>query len=64
MATDDFILDKILDKIIMIRIIEKLDEAKMLIDTDDKFFEQVTLKTVLVLWCVIKDKSKIIYKHF
>ena len=64
MATDDFILDKILDKIIMIRIIEKLDEAKMLIDTDDKFFEQVTLKTVLVLWCVIKNKSKIIYKHF
>ena len=64
MATDDFILDKILDKIIMIRIIEKLDEAKMLIDTNDKFFEQVTLKTVLVLWCVIKNKSKIIYKHF
>ena len=64
MATDDFILDKILDKIIMIRIIEKPDEAKMLIDTDDKFFEQVTLKTVLVLWCVIKNKSKIIYKHF
>ena len=64
MATDDFILDKILDKIILIRIIGKLDEAKMLIDTDDKFFEQVTLKTVLVLWCVIKNKSKIIYKHF
>ena len=39
--------------------IEKFDEAKILIETDDKFLDEVTLKTVVVLIsCVIKDDGK------
>ena len=33
---DDYMIDKVLDKINMIRGIEKVDDTKTLIETDDK----------------------------
>ena len=59
LISNDYILDKVLDKIKMVIGIEKFDEAKILIETDDKFLDEVTLKTVVVLIsCVIKDDGK------
>ena len=57
--TDDYILDKVLDKIKMIITVERFDDAKILVDTDDKLFDEVTLKNVGVLIsCVIKDDGQ------
>ena len=42
-------LDKVLDKIKMIKGFEKFDDAKILMDTDDKLFDEVTLKNVVIL---------------
>ena len=56
---DDFILDKILHKIKEIIVIEKFDDTKILIDTDDKFLGNITLKFIVILLkCVIKDYGK------
>lgn len=38
---------------------EKLEDNKILIDTDDKFSNDITLKnTVTLMTCVIKDGHK------
>ena len=53
---DDYMLDKVLDKIKEIIGIEKFDGTKILIYTDDKFPDDITLKNVMILMeCVIKD---------
>ena len=41
---DDYILDKVLDNIKKIKSIEKFDDTKILIDTDDKLLDDITLK--------------------
>ena len=51
---DNYILDKVLDKIKMIAAIEKFD-----IKTGDKLPGNVTLKNVgILITCIIKDNDK------
>ena len=55
----DNILNKVLDKIKKITRIGKFDDTTILIDTDDKFFDDNTLKNVVVLiTCIIKYDGK------
>ena len=62
---DDYMLDQTLDKIKEIISIEKFDDAKILIDTDNKLRNDITLKNV-VIWitCVIKDDEKLYLQIF
>ena len=46
---DEYVLDKVLDKIKEIIVIEKIGDTKVLIDTDDKLPDDITLKNVLIL---------------
>ena len=55
--TDDYMFDKVLDKIEMVIGIQKFDDAKILINTDDKLFEGVTLKNIVVLNSFVKKKN-------
>ena len=53
---DDYMLGKVLNKIKEILGIEKFDDTKILIDTDDKLSDDVTLKYVVIfITYVIKD---------
>ena len=53
---NDYMLHKVLDKIKEIIHI-KFDNTKILIDTDDKFLDNITLKyVVIIVTCIIKDK--------
>ena len=55
----DDMLDKVLDKIKEIIGIEKSDNTKILIDTEDKLPNDITLKNVAILiTCVINDDNK------
>lgn len=47
--TNDYMLDGVLDKIKMIVGIEKLDNTKVLVDTDDKQADKFTLKNVILI---------------
>ena len=51
--TDDYMLDAMLDKIKMI-----IDDTKILIDRDNKFADEVTLKYVVVL--ISRNKKMVI----
>ena len=56
---DDYMLYKKLEKIKKTIGIEKFDDAKILIDTDDKLPNNITLKNVVILMtCVMKDDDK------
>ena len=56
---DDYIIDKVLEKVEEIIGIEKLDDTKILIDTDDKLPDNINLKNVVILMtCVIKHDGK------
>ena len=56
---DNHILDKVSGKIKMIVGIEKFDDTKIFIETDDKLPDNVTLKNVVkLITCVIKDNDK------
>ena len=56
---DVYILDKVLDKIKEIIGIEQFDDAKIQIETDDKFPVDVTLKNVVIfITFVIEDDDK------
>ena len=56
---DDYRLDKVWDKIKEIISIDKFDNAKILIDTDDKFPDYITFKNVVILIaCAIRDHGK------
>ena len=58
-------LDRVLDRIIMLIDIEKFDNTEIFIDTDDKLSEDATLKNVVILMtCVIKDNGKIYSQLF
>ena len=56
---DDYVLDKVLDKIKKVIGIEHFDNNKILIDTDDKLIDNITSKNFVVLMtCAIKDDYK------
>ena len=56
---DDYALDKVLGKIKEIIGIEKFNDTKILIDTDDKLLDDINLKNVVILMTyVIKDDGK------
>ena len=62
---DDYMLDKILDKIKEIIGIEKFDDTKILIDSDDKMSDYITFKNVVILMtCVMKDGNKFYLQLF
>ena len=53
-----YALDNVLDKIKTI-VIGNFDNIRILIDTDDKLPDDITLKNaVLIMTCVIKDGDK------
>ena len=56
LMVDGNILDKVLDKIKNIIGIEKFDDAKILIETDGKLPDDITIKNfvILITW-IIKD---------
>ena len=56
---DDYMLDKVLDKIKEITGIEKFNDTNILIDTDDKVVDEIIFKNVMILMaCVIKGDGK------
>ena len=64
---DDYTLDKVLDKFKKIDI-EKLDDIRILIDTDDKLPDDITFKNVILMTClmicIIKDGDKLYPRLF
>ena len=55
---DDYVENKVLDRITEIIGIEKIDNTKILIDTDDKLSDDVTLKDIVILvTCFTKDDN-------
>ena len=56
---DDYIRDKVLDKIKKIIGFEKFEDIKILIEADDKLLDDITLENVVILitW-IIKDDHK------
>ena len=62
---DDYMLDKVLDKIKKVIGIEHFDNNKILIDTDDKLIDNITSKNDLILMtCAIKDDYKFYAQPF
>ena len=56
---DDYVLDKVLDKIKKIIDIKEFDNTKIFIDTDDVLTDGITLKNAVVLMTsVIKDDGR------
>ena len=57
MIVGDYLIDKVLDKIKEITCIEKFDDTKIFINTDDKRSDDITLKKScdINMLCVIKD---------
>ena len=56
---NDYVLDRVLDKIKEIIGIVKFGDTKILIDTDDKLPDSTTLQNVVILIiCIIKDDGK------
>ena len=49
LTVDDYMLDKVLDKITEIINIEKLDDIKILIETDNKLSDDITFKNIVIL---------------
>ena len=64
LMVDDYTLDKVLDKIKRIGI-EKLDNIRILIDTDDKLPDNITLKNAAILMIfLIRDSDKFYLRLF
>ena len=62
---DDYMVDKVLDKVKEIIDIEKSDDTKILINTDHKLSNDITLKKfVILMTCVIKMAINSIHSHF
>ena len=65
LIVDDNMLDKVLHKIKMVIYIKKYDDTNVLIETDDKLPDDITLKNVVILIkCAIKDGGKCYPKIF
>ena len=62
---DGNILDKVLDKIKNIIGIEKFDDTKILIETDGKLPDDITIKNfvILITW-IIKDDGNFYPQQF
>ena len=59
------ILNKVLEKVKMIIGIENFDDTKILIETDDKLPDDITLKNAVILvTSVIKNKGKFYQQIF
>ena len=48
MNVDDYMLDKLLDKTKELISIERVDDTKILIDTDDKLSDDITIKNFVI----------------
>ena len=56
MMVEDYMVGRVLNKIKKIIDIEKFDDTKILIETDDKLSDDINLKKfVISMTCVIKD---------
>ena len=55
----DYMLDKVLDTIKEIVGIAKFHDTQILIDTDDKLPDYITLNVVILTTCLIKDDNKL-----
>ena len=56
---NDYILDKVLDKIKETIDNVKFDDTKILVDRDEKFQDYINLKNIVILiTCIIKNDSK------
>ena len=65
LMVDYYMLHEALDKIKNIIGIEKFDDANILMDTDDKFLDDITLKNAgISMTCVIEDNGKFYLKIF
>ena len=60
LVVDYYMPTKLLDMIKHIIGIEKFDESKILIDTDDKLPDEITV--AILITCVIKDVDHFIHK--
>ena len=58
LLVNDYMLDKVLGKFKETISIVKFDDTKILIDTDDKLPDYVTLKNVILITCIMKDNGK------
>ena len=59
LMVDDYMLDKVLDKIKEKMGTEKFDDTKILTDIDNKLHDDITLKNIAILvTCVSKDDGK------
>ena len=65
MIVDDYIFNKVLDKIKKVISIEKFDNTKILVDTDDKLSVDFTSKNMVILiTCIIKNDGKFYTQTF
>ena len=65
MMVNDYILDKVSDKIKETIVIVKFNGTKILIDKDDKLPDYITSKNVVILiTCVIRDDAKFYLRIF
>ena len=62
---NDYMLDKVLDKIKETIDISKFDDTKILTDTDDKLPDYITLKNAgILITCIINGDCKIYLQIF
>ena len=65
MIVNDYIPDKVSDKIKETILIVKFNDTKILIDKDDKLPDYITSKNVVILiTCVIRDDAKFYLRIF
>ena len=65
MIVNDYIPDKVSDKIKETILIVKFNDTKILIDKDDKMPDYITSKNVVILiTCVIRDDAKFYLRIF
>ena len=63
MLVDDFMLDKVLQKIKEMGI-EKFVDTKILIDTDNTLPDDITLKNIMFIMDVIKKMINFVFNYF
>ena len=62
---DDYMLERVLDKITEIIGIENFDNTKILIDTNGQLPQDITWKNVVILMtCIINNDGKLYHKYF
>ena len=65
LMVDDYMLDKVLDKIKKIIGIEKFGDTKIFIGTDDTLPDDITVKNLVILIAgVIKDDDRSYQRYF